>query len=317
MSILDAVRPSCRLVAERARHVRITTEEIVPDRYPKTLPLGESGRPQFDAAHHFRGGIDETVGYVLCLDSINFGSGWFPAMTKRPGLSGYFTVSTSLKERFERDGGWSAHQLAALTAGEIAEVLGQTGNPAVGALMTLFATSLNDLGRWVIDRFAGHYPAVPEEAGGSAVALVDLLTEMPMFRDTASYRGLDVWFLKRAQLTAVDLSLAFDGGPPARFGDLDRLTIFADNLVPHVLRTDGLLTYSTELAEAVAAGRLLPAGSEQEVEIRACAVHAVELLVPQLAGRASAADLDFLLWNKGQHPAYRNLPRHRTRTTNY
>ena len=54
---------------------------------------------------------------------------------------------------------------------------------------------------------------------------------MAMFDD----RG----FYKRAQIVAADLALA----GVARFRDLDRLTIFADNLVPHVLRCDGVLVY--------------------------------------------------------------------------
>ena len=43
-------------------------------------------------------------------------------------------------------------------------------------------------------------------------------------------------FFKRAQITPNDLALA----GVAEFDDLDRLTIFADNLVPHVLHVDPL-----------------------------------------------------------------------------
>ena len=64
------------------------------------------------------------------------------------------------------------------------------------------------------------------------------LTTLPFFADTGFY--------KRAQITANDLQLA----GVADFADIDRLTIFADNLVPHVLRVDGVLRYSDELARA-------------------------------------------------------------------
>ncbi len=40
---------------------------------------------------------------------------------------------------------------------------------------------------------------------------------------------------------AADLAAAFRGQGPGRFRDLDRLTLFADNLVPHVLRREGVL----------------------------------------------------------------------------
>ena len=66
---------------------------------------------------------------------------------------------------------------------------------------------------------------------------------------------------------------------------------------------------------------LIPAGSVEEVEIRAGALHAVELMVAELrnAGRrATAMKIDFLLWNRGQKPQYKLAkPRHRTRTVFY
>ena len=41
---------------------------------------------------------------MLTLNAINFGSGWFPVLRKRAGTSGYLTVATRLRERFERAG---------------------------------------------------------------------------------------------------------------------------------------------------------------------------------------------------------------------
>ena len=55
--------------------------------------------------------------------------------------------------------------------------------------------------------------------------------------------------------------------------------MFADNLVPHVLRLDGVLWFDPELVARIERGELIEHGSPEEVEIRACAVHAVELIV--------------------------------------
>ncbi len=71
---------------------------------------------------------------------------------------------------------------------------------------------------------------------------------MPFFDDPGFY--------KRAQIMPNDLALA----GVAEFSDLDQLTIFADNLVPHVLRVDGVLRYDPELAAHIDAGELLPPG---------------------------------------------------------
>jgi hypothetical protein len=125
---------------------------------------------------------------------------------------------------------------------------------------------------------------------------------MPFFDDQG--------FFKRAQIVPNDLALA----GLAEFEDLDRLTIFADNLVPHVLRVDGVLVYDEELARRVDAGELLePGGAERE--IRACAVHACEQIAADLG--VAPRILDTWLWDRGQEPAYKAIPRHRTRTVYY
>ena len=126
------------------------------------------------------------------------------------------------------------------------------------------------------------------------------------------YDGVAVPFFKRAQLAAADLHL--QGVAPAR--DLAALTLFADNLVPHVLRIDGVLEFDPALVARIDAGELIEHDSPEEVEIRACAVHAVELLVAA-HGATTATAVDNALWHRGGEPRYKAHPRHRARTTAY
>ena len=119
-------------------------------------------------------------------------------------------------------------------------------------------------------------------------------------------------FYKRAQLAAADLHL--QGIAPAR--DLPSLTLFADNLVPHVLRLDGMLEFEPELVARIDREELLEHDSPEEVEIRACAVHAVELLVAG-HGATTATAVDNVLWHRGAGRRYKERPRHRARTTAY
>jgi Queuosine salvage protein len=186
--------------------------------------------------------------------------------------------------------------LRELTTDEVADVLGQERGHE---LMALYAKALNDLGSFLGERAAAE---VVDAAGGSAIRLAEALTEMPYFQDEG--------FWKRAQITPNDLALA----GVAEFADLDDLTIFADNLVPHVLRVDGVLRYSDELSERIDSGELLLPG-EEEREIRACAVHACELIARRLG--IPPRDLDVMLWNRGQGERYKARPRHRTRTVYY
>jgi hypothetical protein len=138
---------------------------------------------------------------------------------------------------------------------------------------------------------------------------------MPMYRDEATYLGRTVPFLKRAQITVHDLAVAFDDRGPGAFGDVDRLTMFADNLVPHVLRVDGVLRLDPALEARIGRGDLLAYGSREEVELRAIAVHAVE----RLAERRGVAPrhIDGALWRRGGGTRYKAVPRPRCRTSAY
>ena len=318
-SLLDRVRTGCRAVAQIAIHVRIDHTRIPS--YAASLPLENIAEPEIDPNTHYLGHGDDTVAFFLTLDTINFGSGYFPHLRKRPGMSGYYTVASCLSDHFGEHGPLSAQELTHITVEDCAMVFGQdVENAPIGEMMQLFSTALNDLGRYLLDCYDGSFVGLVEAADSSAEKLVRLLTEMPFFRDVQAHGDLKVPFYKRAQLTAADLATAFRGQGPGHFRDLDRLTIFADNLVPHVLRTDGILLYDDDLADRISRGELIRAGSEQEVEIRACGVHAVELLVQHLremGHNVPAMKLDYLLWHRGHNPLYKGKPRHRTRTVYY
>jgi hypothetical protein len=303
--VLDEIRAACAWVAERARHVRIDHTAIPA--YAESLPL-ERGFDGADPDAHLAGGSRELrAAFWLTLDAINFGSGWFPTLRKRPGHSGYLTVAAGVKDRFAGHGPWTPEQLRSLALDEIAGALGQDPEHE---LMALFAASLNDLGEHV--EAAGSFEAVVEAAGGSAVALAEQLSAWRCFADASTYEGRTIPFLKRAQIAGADLARA----GVAEFGDLPRLTMFADNLVPHVLRLDGILEFAPDLTGRIERGELIEHGSPEEVEIRACALHAVELIAGA-RGDSCAADIDQLLWLRGGEERYKARPRHRSRCTAY
>lgn len=317
---LERVREACEKVSERAIHVRVNLPRI--SEYAHSLPLEQIKTPELDAdTHYLDGGVD-TVAFLITLDAINFGSGYFPHLQKKPNKSGYFTVASHLTEYYRKHGPLSARQLAKLTAQDCSEIFAQDpGNEPVAELMQLFASALNDLGKYLLEHFEGSFTRLVESAERSAAKLAGRLSDMPFFNDVSSYDELTVPFFKRAQITAADLAIAFCGEGFGQFDDLHRLTIFADNLVPHVLRVDGILLYTEELAARIDSAQLIPAGSKEEVELRACAVHAVELMARTLINdgcEISPMKLDYLLWNRGQQPYYKKIrPRHRTRTVYY
>jgi len=308
--LLDDLRAACATIADRSSSVRIEHARLAS--YARTLApavAAQLAAPPDPEAELLTGDREERAGFWLCLDAINFGSGWFPTLRKRPGRSGYFAVAIGVRERFARDGAPDARMLSGVEAAEVAAMLGQDpGHP----LMALFAAALRDVGHHVGSEHEGSFAAVVDAAAQRAVALVDRLAAWDAFADTSSFQELRVPFLKRAQITAADLHRS----GVADFIDLEELTLFADNLVPHVLRVDGMLSYDPALQDRIERGDRIEHGSPDEVAIRACALHAVELLSAKLPG-TRACDLDLTLWNRGQASRYRALPRHRTRCTAY
>jgi Potential Queuosine, Q, salvage protein family len=298
------LRRGCAEVAARAQHVTVEVGAIASyaerlEREEDVTAACEAPAATYDP--------EEACARVLTLDAINFGSGWFPTLKKRPGLSGYRTIAAGLSERFEAHGPWTAAQLQALQAGELAETLSQDPDHP---LIALFIASLRDLGTHVEDGFT-------TAVGASAVEAVSTLATWQCFHDTSSYDELQLPFLKRAQLAAADLHRA---GVADYSGDLHKLTIFADNLVPHVLALDGILALEPALKKKIANEEQLEHGSKLEVELRACAIHAAELLVAELRQRGhriTAAQLDAILWERGGRPFYKARPRPRCRCTAY
>jgi hypothetical protein len=312
-SLPDRVRKACARVAERARFVRI--EEAAIAAYARRLMDAESA-PASPSAEPELTDREARAAFAICLDAINFGSGWWPTIRKRPDHSGFHTVAAGLGERFERAGPWSAEELATLTGPDIATVLGQDPEHP---LMEQFAGSLRDVGEHVDADHGGSFAAVVDAAEGSAPALAGLLGGWGAFADISIYEGREVPFFKRAQLAAADL----DRAGVAELRDLDRLTAFADNLVPHVLRVDGVLRLDPALTARIEAGELLEHGSPEEVELRAAAVHAVELLAGGTHDCADGerpltpAEIDSALWNRGRGERYKSVPRPRSRNTAY
>ena len=188
--------------------------------------------------------------------------------------------------------------------------------------MELFTIALHDLAGFVDQQADGSFVGVVEAADGSAATLAESLTSMPFYRDVHDHPVAGrVSLYKRAQITAQDLAVAFDGSQLGRFDDLDQLTMFADNLVPHVLRLNDVLRFSDDLLARIEAVEDIPVGSTAELEIRACGVHALELLAAEVRTTRrpdlTTGSLDNVLWNLGAAATYKAVPRHRSRCVFY
>jgi hypothetical protein len=213
----------------------------------------------------------------------------------------------------------------------------------------------DDLAAWLAAGAAAEEAAAASSAGGggasagwrpSAAALVGrLAAAFPPFRDEQELArgGGAVRVLKKAQLAAAHLHRRFAGRLPRQFGfhDVGALTLAADNVLPCVLRAEGVLRLAPDLAAAIDAGRALPPG-DGELDLRAATIVVGERLCAAVRAAAAAerdsaaaagsgggeraralerlaglseADLDEFLWLRGKDADMRALRRHACKRT--
>ena len=156
-------------------------------------------------------------------------------------------------------------------------------------------------------------------AGGDGL-LERLVVEFPRFNDISTHGGHEVQLHKLAQLWLWQLHMALAPSGSFAVADLDRMTAFADYIVPVALRLMGIVSYESELEAAIGRGDHIPRDSAEEVEIRAHTLYATALLTdainrirpPELA--LVVPQVDFRLW-KSYHATF--WPHHLTRTIMY
>lgn len=144
--------------------------------------------------------------------------------------------------------------------------------------------------------------------------------DFPTFADTAVYRGQEILFYKRAQLLISDISHLFERQGPGEFINAEQITACADYKLPQVLRKHGILRYSEALAHAIDSHVPLPHQSEQEIEVRANTIWAVEHIrrhVHQKYPHVTATDINDCLWLTSQTKHPEDKPYHLTRTMAY
>jgi hypothetical protein len=310
-------------VAEKSRQVRIEKQALV--RFSQKLVEDRIEVPPWNCLYHFCGRSEEMVSYILVLDSLNFcfwpesGEDTWEIQYKSRKVSGYYALAASLKEAI--DSGvpiTKADYLAKLSLDTLKEILRGQGELQ---LLEQRHKILNELGRVLLEEYGGEAHKLVGTAGKSAINLARLLAEkLSSFQDVAQYLGHKVFFYKRAQILAADLYGAFDGTQWGGFVDIDELTAFADYKLPQVLRHLGILRYAQSLARKVDQKILLEQGSPEEVEIRANTIWAVELIRKELEGMGKglrAVEIDWILWNMGQHKEFKARPYHRTVTIFY
>lgn len=314
------IRAAARQVLSRAQWVHLSPEGL--DRLASVLPSPLPDLPDWNHPLHWRGTPDQTANYILLLDALNFcfwGEPRWRVSYAGTWYDGYWALTAVLRRAL--DAGlplYDPSYLSQLTDSQIADLF--AGDGTIPLLQWRIA-HIREVAHGLLTASHGTFATLIRQANGCATQLVRLVVRIfPSFNDVATYDTLRVPFYKRAQLLCSDLAGAFQGHDLGHFHDLNTLTAFADYKLPQVLRYYGALQYHPSLAARIDTRQELPAGSPEEVEIRAATICAVDELVTrfQAAGhRAAAWQVDWALWKLGQTLPPDAPPYHRTRTRYY
>ncbi len=208
-----------------------------------------------------------------------------------------------------------ANFLSSLTLTKVKEIFKGESNIDI-PLVEKRLENLKEAGQVLQSKYSGKFINALESTNYDALDLVKLVYDnFKSFQDKTILDGKEIYFLKRAQMFTQDLSYLTQNYKDKPIKNLQILTASADYKLPQMLRKYGAINYSEELSKQVDNYILIPAGSREEIEIRAVTIWCVELIRQKLE-KFTAAEIDNALWLISQDQT--NVkPFHRTYTIFY
>jgi hypothetical protein len=322
--VLDSLRP----VIEKSRDVRTNVDKIVEvagwmgyEELPLpafTLPLGVGA-----------GDGNEAIDFILIADSIDTAFTDFGTHEK-------FQVDFAGQHWSDSDAEFACLKraldagipildgkfLAKVTRSELDAIF--AGNIKMPMLDEKLEV-LHQVGTVLADKYEGRFhkfvqaysPRLYDRGNGLIERLVK---EFPRFNDVSQFEGHEIKFYKLAQLGVWMLYATLHQTGKFRLDDPEKMSAFADYIVPVALRLLGITGYSKELETAINAHQLIPRDSRQEIEIRAHCLYATALLteeINKLRGpkeQVIIPQIDARLWT---HYHTTSWPHHLTQTIMY
>ncbi len=147
-----------------------------------------------------------------------------------------------------------------------------------------------------------------------------LAAEFPRFNDISEYDGHSIKIYKLTQLGYWQIYSGLHGTGAFKLEDPQKMTAFADYIVPVGLRVMGMTSYSPELEKAINTYQMIPRDSKWEIEIRAHCLYATALLADEINKIRPAKEqiiipqIDARLWT---HFHTTDWPHHLTKTIMY
>jgi Queuosine salvage protein len=313
------VLETTKTVMERASHVSIDEKAI--GRWARETPTKDWMSSDRALLRELPGDRSQIANLVLLISALNF-CFWSdrPIEIQWRGESyrGFVAMLVSLILSAKHDLRWADPAFwCSVPDGELRAVLSGGGDLL---LMDERIAIVRETGHALIERFDGEFTNAIESVNERAWPLaVLLMTNFEGFRDVSSYKNTAIYFLKRAQICALDLHCAWAARDFGCLAQLETLSAFADYRIPQALRHLGLIALSDELAARIDSREEIARDSEVEIELRAASIQAVNLMAKELDRASRAAhpwQIDCWLW-ESSHASDVRVDHHRTRTICY
>jgi hypothetical protein len=322
--VLDSLRP----VIENSRDVRTNIGKIIEVAgwmgYEE-LPLPEFTLPFGVGA----GDAKEAIDFVLVADSIDTAFTDFSTHEKFQVDFGGQRWSDSDAEfaclKRALDAGkpiLDGKYLAKISRAELDEIF--VGNMKMPMLDEKLEV-LHQVGAVLAEKYDGRFhkfvqacsPRLYDRGNGLIERMVK---EFPRFNDVSEFDGHEIKFYKLAQLGVWMLYSTLHKSGKFRLDDPEKMTAFADYIVPVALRLLGITSYSPELENAINTHQLIARDSRREIEIRAHCLYATALLAEEVnkvrgpKEQVIIPQIDARLWT---HYHTTSWPHHLTQTIMY
>jgi len=327
-SIGSPVLDSVRYAVESSRDVQTHYEKIVE--VASWMAYEELPMPEFALPFGVgQGNAEDAIDFVMVADSIDTAFTDFKSHEKFQVdyVGQHWSDSDAEFACIKRglDSGvpfLDGNYLARITRAELNKVFeGNIEMPMLDEKLEV----LHQVGKVLAEKYDGRFhkfmkscsPKLYDNGNG----LIDrLVTEFPRFNDVSMLDGHEIKFYKLAQLGVWMLYATLHRAGKFRLDDPEKMTAFADYIVPVALRLHGITSYSERLEKAINDHQLIPRDFRWEIEIRAHCIYATALLREEINKRRAAnqqviiPQIDARFWT---HFHTTDWPHHLTRTIMY
>jgi Potential Queuosine, Q, salvage protein family len=296
------VLESVRYAIESSRDVQTHYERIVE--VASWMAYEELPMPEFTLPFGVgQGDVDQAIDFVMVADSIDTAFTDFTTFEK-------FQVSYAGQHWSDSDAEFACikravdnevpflegNYLAKISRADLNKVF--AGNIEIPMLDEKLEV-LHQVGKVLAEKYDGRFhnfvkscsPKLYDNGNG----LIDrMVAEFPRFNDVSMLDGHEIKFYKLAQLGVWMLYATLHPLGKFRLDDPQKMTAFADYIVPVALRLHGITSYSTRLETAINSHQLIPRDFRWEVEIRAHCIYATALLTEEI-NKLRPADMQVII----------------------